>query len=701
MAATRDTTAAAPPAQDAPSGSRRRRRVFAAIAACLPILLLLGAEGVSRLCGFGGYPPVVRLVGSDGPTNWYTTFRPGVDSFFYTQRSQTGGMREWHFITPKPPGTVRILFLGGSAMQGWPQPRPLANDAFLEAMLTELWNDGRRPEVLNFGATAMASFPAVHFLREMLDHELDLVVVMSGNNEFYGAYGVSSLHSAGTSPAGMRFMRWVRGLGLTQWIADITAPDAPSDADRRLALMQRVAVNQQVGPDDRLRAAAETTLRAHLTQIVEMCNRHDIPVVVCTLPTNERGLAPVGADVAPDVGPQEAARFEALLARGRDATDPQEAADALREAIELYGKNAESHFLRARALERLGRDAEAHVEYLAARDFDTMPWRATSGANAIARSMAEKGSTLCDMEAAFRAASPHNAIGWELLDDHVHMSVEGQVLFARTLATTMTQLPMPLSVDADRLALLPDAEAFIARAGRNAFTDYEVAWRMTTLFDIPFLARSNPEARQTWHERCDGLRSTMSDLDRLALQQWRDPGLHLSKERPLCFVAGYNHLMAGDYAGALPLLESARASLAKVSLWRLQLGWYIIKCRRALHPTPTDEDRAICQETLEIGRLLEKFVGFPDPQGPMYLGLVYHAVGAYPRAIAMLDDTVRFVRGAEGAEAVYALADSLIKTGDRGRARKLLNLALKDEDFAETARELLTRLDALESGDGD
>jgi tetratricopeptide (TPR) repeat protein len=675
---------------------RRRRIVYALIAIVLPFLLLLLAEGIARAFAWGGYPPIVRFAGNDGELDWYTTYRPGVDAFFYEKRSRTGGMREAHFNTPKPAGTVRILFLGGSAMQGWPQPRPLTNGAFLESMLAEVWDDGRGPEVINMGATAMASFPAVYFLDAMLEHDLDLVVVMTGNNEFYGAYGVSSLHTAGTSPAGMRTMHWVRGLALTQWLGATLAAPPTTDESGRRTLMELVAVNQQVGPHDPLRRAAERTLRANLTAIVRTCTSHDIPVVVCTLPTNERALAPVGADLPPPLPPDRAGAFERLLAKGREAADAADAVTSLQSAIEHYDDNAESHFLLGRALAKLGREEEALREYTRSRDLDTMPWRAVSSANRTARSMADLGAVVCDMEAAFREASPEGAIGWELMDDHVHMSVAGQALFARTLARTMTTLPAPLKVDSARLEGLPDWPTYAQRGGQSIFTDYTVARRMLSLFETSFLSRSNPAAREHWQNRCDDLLGQMAPLDRDAVEQWKDPGLHVTNNRPLSFVVGYYRMMAGDYEGALPLLETARASLREISLWRLQLGWYSVRCRRALHDTPTPDDRRICQETIHIGRTLDRLVGFPTPEGPAYLGLTYHAVGKYDAAIYYLDNAVRYVQGADGADVVYALADSLMKTGEPDRARKLLNLALKDEAFAGTARRLLERFDALD-----
>ena len=123
--------------------TRCRRWLFCLVAVLLPPAALLIAEATCRLAGFGGYPPIIIDVGDDGTRHWYSSHRPGTDTFFYRQRSLTGGMRLIHFTTPKPPNTVRIVLLGGSALQGYPHPLPLTNGSFLKAMLQDVWEGER------------------------------------------------------------------------------------------------------------------------------------------------------------------------------------------------------------------------------------------------------------------------------------------------------------------------------------------------------------------------------------------------------------------------------------------------------------------------------------------------------------------------------------------------------------------------------
>ncbi|MFN0151158.1 MAG: hypothetical protein ACKVU1_10700 [bacterium] len=627
--------------------SLRSRFWFVVVLVVAPIAALAAAEWLCRARGYGGYPPVIERVGPDGGREWYATNRGGTDTYFYAQQASAGGMREIQFTTPKPDNTVRIIFLGESAIQGFPQQLPLTNGSFLEAMLSDLWRGERRVEVLNLGATAVASFPVARFVEDVLDHEPNLIVLMAGSNEFYGAYGVASLNPVARSPLGMRTVRWARSLALAQWLQSSLHRETPESG----TLMERVSSGRAIAHDDPLRRAATVSLRANLRESVRRCVARNVPVIVCTVPTNESGLAPIGVD-----------------SNG--------------------ARQARAHFDSAEALTRAGKHDDALPEYVRARDLDAMPWRATSAANDAVREAAAAGATLCDMEAAFRAASGGRAIGWDLMDDHVHMSVRGQALFARTIATAMTSMAPPLTVNAEELAALPSWEDYAARLGHSVYSDFVAATHVQKLFAIPFMRRNNEEAFHRFDARGRDLLEAMSDLDRAAVAQWRDPSLHGASERPLEFVVGAYRMRAGDYASAADLFRVARAGVPVASSWRLELDWYLLRCNRNLHAEPTDEDRALCMDAIAVGELVNRYSRAGDPRVLRFLGLAYNLAGNHSGAIAALEPIAPGIRGTDGWEVVAALFDSYIQTGQRDLALRVLALASQDPEMAEAARGL-------------
>ncbi|MGH2570831.1 MAG: hypothetical protein ACRDGR_06375, partial [bacterium] len=618
----------------------------------LPVAGLGAGELACRMLGWGGYPPIILDVGDDGGRHWFATHRPGTDTFFDTRLSLTGGMREIQFTTPKAPGTTRIVIVGESAAQGFPQELPLTNGSFLEEMLREVW-EGRSVEVLNFGATAVASFPVLHILEAALEHEPDLVVVLCGNNEFYGAYGVQSLHSAGRSLRAMAVVRALRGSGLVQWL-DSLRPRAPLPSG---TLMELVAVKRRIGPDDRPRRDASRSLRTNLGAMVRRCRERGVPVILCTIPTNER-MAPIGAE---DAGPTD------LSARW--------------------------HHDRADSLLQLGRRAEASEEFVRARDLDPMPWRATSDARAAVMDAAGEGAVLCDLEAELRAVAEGGVIGWDLMDDHVHLTVAGQAEFAKAILRTMTRLEEPLRIEPRRIEELPDRDGLAARLGRSVYTDYVAASRIRALFRIPFLRANNPAAADRAERRCLELEASMSETDRRALERWDDPGLHGATELPLSFVVGVYRMEEGDYATAERLFVTARASVPDVSLWRLQLVWKILQCRRRLYEEPSAADAVLCREAIEIGELLLRFGHEGSSEVLRYLGLAYNLSGDHASAVRCLEPAVRAIPAAEGWQAIAALADSYVLVGRASDAVDLLHRAARDPDLADAARAMLRSLE--------
>ena len=56
-----------------------------------------------------------------------------------------------------------------------------------------------------------------------------------------------------------------------------------------------------------------------------------------------------------------------------------------------------------------------------------MPWRPTAAIEQAARAAAARqGAVLCDLAEVFRDRDPAGAPGWDLFDDHVHLSLQGQ-----------------------------------------------------------------------------------------------------------------------------------------------------------------------------------------------------------------------------------------------------------------------------------
>jgi transposase len=99
---------------------------------------------------------------------------------------------------------------------------------------------------------------------------------------------------------------------------------------------------------------------------------------------------------------------------------------------------ADIHYRIARCLDALGRKGEARVEYIKARDYDMLRFRASSEFNDAIRSVCDGGSTmLADIERTFQDVSPDSLTGSNLIVEHLHPNSRGFFLMGREYARQM------------------------------------------------------------------------------------------------------------------------------------------------------------------------------------------------------------------------------------------------------------------------
>lgn len=668
-------------------GAARRRRgrlgrgwraavlvVFSLVAA----FALVGvAELGCRVAGYGGYPATFRSFGDLGDgRRLVMTDHGGASSYFFAERSRPGSLDRDALVMPKPAGTFRVMMVGGSAAKGIPYPRHLAGASFLEEMLGDLM-PSRQVEVVNLGTTAIASYPVLGMMTESLRHEPDLVVVYCGNNEYYGAYGVASLHSAGRSPGSIRLTRWARSLGVTQF-AESLRPGFETDDAR--TLMEAVVGEASIEPGGEMRAAASRNLRAFVGEMIDRCEAAGVPVIVCTPPVNERGLAPLGEDTLPGVDAEVEAGFAADLARAEAALerDPGASAAIARRLIEAVPTHARAHWVLGRSLDALGDHASAAGAFARSVDLDPMPWRAPGDSDAAIRgAAADRGAVLCDLVAAFRAASPGGSTGWELMDDHVHPSLAGQALIGREIAARVPDAVPGAGFTTSDVSLLPGSGAYVKRLGATVYDTYAAAHAMRVLGRIPFFERTNPQYLARFEAICGEIEASASPEIAGWIEQWRSPPPGGGVRRPITGVVAMGLFERGRYAEAEPLFIAASRAVEPYGTWALQYVNLALTCRGASRGRLDEDDLALASEMIERGRFLVENGYSTTGVAERYVGELHLLRGEFAEAIAwLLEARPRLAE--DGRVAVDgALVRAYSRSGQRGRAEAVISRGLE------------------------
>ena len=636
--------------------SARLRRLFRLAAVLLPVLCVLGVEGILRLRGYGGYPPTLRQVGPVEGGTLVLADQQGAISWFFANPTRPGFNDQYCFVTPKPTNTFRVFMVGESAMKGYPQPRNLASSAFLRVMLQDAWPD-RRIEVINLGTTAVASYPVRGMMIEALAYEPDLIIIHTGHNEFFGTYGVASIGQAGGSVWMLGMTRFVHSLAMVQAFDKWRRPKASTGTSR--TLMETMVGRDYIAPNDPRRAAAARNLHDNLAAMARACRERNVPVMICTLPANERDLAPVGRP--PTAGP-----------------------------------SAQEHFQHGKQLTAAGKSAEALAEFIKARDLDTMPWRATSAAqDAIRRVAREEGALLCDLEQTFRQASPGGSVGWELMDDHVHPTLRGQALMAETFVQTLTSLAGAARLDPAAFARRASWESYAQRLGDNPYDRYGVAHSMRILFEVPFMRQSNPGAYDRLSSLCTEFERGADAELLTVLREWQTYKPHAGAKRPRSCMVARVLMRQRKFEEAFRYFEIARQAVPEYTSWHMEYVYFALACQEKLRGKLTEAERADAAREIEQGKFLLR-CGFSETGfTERYTGRLYQLRGQFEEAIPFLKASREKLSGTELVAADQALIVSYLKTGQRSEAVKLAELgAAQAGQFAPMYRSFLAELNS-------
>ena len=516
------------------------------------LALLLLPEGLLRLAGYGGAPPLLLALSAEptGPAAPFREVNPTVAEPFFARSAESGtvlgGHRREVVPVPKPPEELRIVLAGASTVEGFPLPGNVTAARFLEAGLQSLL-PGRPVRVVNLGVTAVASYPVRELsTRALRELEPDLLVVYTGHNELFGAAGVASWQRMGSSVRTMRAVYALRRLALWQGLRDLLVPSRP--AARGPELVEVMAGVEAVEPGGPQHERARRNLEINLRAIAAEARRRGVPAVFSTVASNLRDLAPIGSwegDLPPKVAASAAAAHDA---------EPDELS-RLAAAAPLHAGVA---YALARALE--GRDeAEAAALYARARDLDSMPWRAPAAVGELIRRVStEERVGLADAEAAF-AAAVDGPPGWDLFADHLHPNLEGQALLAATLlrAVAETGAVDGLSpAGAEGVAWPAVAHAL----GWNRLDAYLLTRKMAAFFRDAPLGRNNAAAVTRFEERAAALEAELDPAEQRAVAAWREASDAAGRFVPIAWFGGVAALEAGDAEGAAASFRAAGAA---------------------------------------------------------------------------------------------------------------------------------------------
>ncbi len=534
-------------------------------------VLLLIVELVLRLIGYGPVLDFVVTRLDKGKTQIMGINPEAYKRYHLNLRRLRGADKPFalwrEFVQPKPANGFRVFFLGESSVQGFPHTPNAAAPAFLELMLQDAWPD-RSVEVINCGVAAINSFSLRQWAVEVLDYQPDLLVVYAGHNEFYGAPGPGSSGSLGTNRCAILFNLALRELRLAQAVEDlVNLVRAPPASGRAGGLMAVLAQGQLIALDSSTYRGCRANFRANLEDIARAAREAKVPLVLCSLVSNEKDLVPMTSLHRQGLTPEQQktwqAHFDAGLAADK-AWEWRRAIDIYQEAARIDDTHAELIYRLAQTQEHLGAYDEARSLYRRARDLDALRFRATAEFSDVIRDVADRDQTLfVDVLPHFESASPQGLIGYNLMTDHLHPTIEGHYLLAKTVCTALANWNQPWpKMDASTLPAFGEAAERLGIDHTSEMFSKIMIFMLTEGF--PFADTPNAELHQRLGREISQWRASLHEPEAAAIGTWLQ-GKGQGRELPHYHIAKV-YLNHGDVAKARKYFRAAELASEPHSL---------------------------------------------------------------------------------------------------------------------------------------
>jgi lysophospholipase L1-like esterase len=359
------------------------------------------------------------------------------------------------FAVEKPANLRRIFVLGGSTVQGRPYETETAFAKWLELRLTAA-SPGQAFEVVNCGGVSYASYRIALILEEVLQHEPDLIVLYTGHNEFLEERSYDTLRAESAWNRGM-----ARRLHLVRMISDRLSgrprgrQTLTPDLQTRLDLVDGM---KRYVRDPAWRSGVVEHFGITLERMINACHAAGVPLLLCVPASDMVRTPPFKTLPAPGLDAESRTRFQKHWDEARDprASDDQRV-KACEACLAIDPQHAGAHFVAATLHWHRRLATKARLHFVAARDHDVCPLRATTPIIDRILEIADRHGIapvrcdrLFDQSDSLLRPIPDGISDPQRFVDHVHPTIAGHQQIAKVLSQRVLEtLPLPISPSAE------------------------------------------------------------------------------------------------------------------------------------------------------------------------------------------------------------------------------------------------------------
>jgi tetratricopeptide (TPR) repeat protein len=380
--------------------SKSRQRVFSVIAVLLPIIFLVLLEVVLRISGYGDNFALF-VDHPDENMGKYYVVNPEIGKKYFNKMEYSAPAKDI-FLKKKPNDVIRIFAMGSSSVVGF----PYANNLMFSRILSERLRDaypGKKIEMVNTAITAISSFTLADFMPQILEQKPDAILFYAGHNEFYGAFGAGSNEAIFHSPTMIRIHLALLNYKVYQLTVNTVGKvigifgGGKTGNEKHGTLMTRMVKDADITYGSEKYKEGLRNYEENLNTMLSMATQKHVQVFISDLVSNLRDLKPFKSIASGDL------------------------------------KGAEEYYEAAKKYESQGNIPKAKENYILARDYDCIRFRASSDINKIIRELSDKYQDhFVPTVDLFNANSPNGIVGNNLLIEHLHPNIPGQFLLAES-----------------------------------------------------------------------------------------------------------------------------------------------------------------------------------------------------------------------------------------------------------------------------
>ena len=366
----------------------------------IPILFFVLLEAGLRIFNYGNDDRIWVDISQD-----MQILNPEIGyRYFFTTKNLPFSVESFVYKEKKE-NSFRVFVLGASSAAGYPYLSSASFSKFIRKKLEILYPQ-KTIEVSNFSMSAINSYTIRDLMPELLKKQPDLILIYLGHNEYYGALGVGSMESLGSSRFIINTTLWLNKFKTIELLRNIVkALSGMFTSESEITggtMMAQLAKDKLIEYNSDIYWDGIYQFEGNLRDVFSMCKEANVPVIASTVASNLTGQKP----------------FVSV----KDSDYPE----------------ADKIFFAAENKLQTGDVDSAKGLFIYAKELDALRFRAPEEINkTIIRLCQQFNYPFIKSDSLLNSFSQNGIVGDNLMTDHLHPNVRGYQLIGNLFYNAM------------------------------------------------------------------------------------------------------------------------------------------------------------------------------------------------------------------------------------------------------------------------